>query len=158
MAFGLFKKKETEVKESDVLRLDNIRLNLPSTDKGAAIELAGRILFESGYVQEGYVAAMHAREEVLTTYIGNGIAIPHGVGAARDLIEKSGICVLQYPEGVDFGEDKRAYLVIGIAGRGQEHMSILTNLAELVQEESEVRKMAAEQDPKVLLKAFTQNI
>lgn len=139
----------------DVLVLENIRLGLASCGKTEAIATAGGILEKSGYVREGYAAAMQDREQVLTTYIGNGVAIPHGVGASRDLIVNSGICVLQYPDGVDFGDGKRAFLVVGIAGRGQEHMAILTNLAELVTEEETVMRMARETDPNALLQAFT---
>lgn len=112
----------------DLLKKENIKLDLPSTDKESAIRLTGRLLVESGYVEQEYIEAMIEREKDITTYIGQGIAIPHGVASAKEKIKKSGIVVLQFPDGVKFG-DETAYLVIGIAGIGDEHLAILGNIA-----------------------------
>ncbi len=79
---------------------------------------------------------MIQREEMLTTYIGKGIAIPHGVSDAKDAIKKSGISILQFPKGIDYDGEK-AYLVIGIAGVGNEHLGILANIAETMEEADE---------------------
>lgn len=113
---------------SELLRKDNIKLGLKDMSKEEAIRMAGRILVDSGYVNEGYIEAMIKREDDISTYIGKGIAIPHGVSSAKDEIKKSGIAVLQFPDGVQFGDEK-AYLVIGIAGKDNEHLSILANIA-----------------------------
>ena len=96
-----------------------------------AITAAGKILVASGYVDEGYVQGMLNREHDLSTYIGKGIAIPHGENAVKDTIKKTGIVVCQYPDGVKFG-DETAYLVIGIAGVGNDHLAILANIATMV--------------------------
>ena len=111
-----------------ILRKSNILLGLKSMEREDAIRLAGSILHESGYVEEEYIEAMIEREKDLTTYIGKGLAIPHGVGRAKENIKKSGMVVLQFPEGVLFG-DEVAYLVVGIAGVGNEHLEILSNIA-----------------------------
>lgn len=111
-----------------VLEKKNIKLGLKSVDKWEAIKMAGRLLVQSGYVEEEYIEAMLQREKDLTTYIGKGIAIPHGVNAAKAKVKKSGIVLLQFPDGIDFGEGA-AYILIGIAGVGNEHMEIISNLA-----------------------------
>ncbi|VBB05195.1 phosphotransferase system eiib component type 2/3, partial [Lucifera butyrica] len=122
--------------ENPILRKKNIKLGLAGTDKYEAIRQAGRLLQQGGYVKEDYIEAMIQRENDLSTYIGKGIAIPHGVGKAKEEIIQSGMVVLQYPEGVPFG-DEMAYLVIGIAGAGNEHLSILANIATAIEEEED---------------------
>jgi PTS system mannitol-specific IIA component len=141
----------------DVLVWKNILIGQKSVTKYEAIEAAGRLLVDGGYVYPGYIEAMKEREETLTTYIGNGVAIPHGVGAARDLILKSGITVIQYPEGVVFGEGKAAFLVIGIAGKGNEHMEIISNLAEFIQDEAILEELFRTKEAERLYAAFTNN-
>lgn len=144
--------------ENEVLKKDNIKLNQPSVNKYEAIRMAGRLLAESGYVDESYIEAMIEREDDLTTYIGCGVAIPHGVGRAKDFIKKSGIVVLQFPEGIDFGEEK-AYLVIGIAGVGDEHMDILSNIATVIGDEDEesLNKLKTTKDVNYIYETFTTN-
>lgn len=126
--------------KSDLLSKDCIKLGLKAANKEEAIRMAGRTLVDGGYVNEGYIEAMIKREEDISTYIGKGIAIPHGVSSAKDEIQKSGIAVLQFPEGVLFGEEK-AYLVIGIAGKDNEHLSILANIATAVEDEDSSDKV-----------------
>ncbi|MGV8983067.1 PTS mannitol transporter subunit IICBA, partial [Clostridium sp.] len=130
-------KIETKVKskntsDNKILAKKNIKLGLESTDKYTAIKMAGRLLYESGYVEEEYMDAMIQREDDLSTYIGKGVAIPHGVGEAKKNIKKTGMVVLQFPKGVMF-EDELAYLVIGIAGVGNEHLQILSNIANAIE-------------------------
>ena len=122
------------------LTKDNIRIGLPSTTKEEAIRLAGKILVDGGYVNEAYVDAMVQRDSELSTYIGNGTAIPHGVSEAKKQIKHTGISILQYPDGVDF-DGNTVYLVVGIAGVGNEHLTILANLAEIVEDEAKVEQL-----------------
>ena len=116
---------------TDVLRKENVRVGLPSVSREEAVAAAGKLLVAGGYADEGYVQGMLNREQDLSTYIGKGIAIPHGENAVKDTIKKTGIVVLQYPEGVKFGSDT-AHLVIGIAGMGNDHLAILANIATMV--------------------------
>lgn len=144
-----------ESKDYKVLSLSNIKLNLTSVDKYEAIKMAGKLLVESGCVDESYIQAMIEREDDLSTYMGNGVAIPHGVGNAKKYIKKSGIVVLQFPEGVEFGEEK-AYLVIGIAGVGDEHINILSNIATVISEdENIVEKLKTTKDVNYIYETFT---
>ena len=142
----------------DVLILENIRIGQNSVSKDEAIEMAGQLLVDSGYVMPEYIEAMKEREKVFTTYIGVGIAIPHGVGASKDKILKTGISIVQFPEGVDFGEDKKAFLVVGIAGKGNEHMKILTNLGEMIQEGDVIKSLFTEKDKAKIYSAFTEKL
>nr|WP_291708046.1 PTS mannitol transporter subunit IICBA [Clostridium sp.] len=126
------RKDNLNIKEENnklpILSERNIILGLESESKEEAIKRAGNLLVKGGYVKESYVEAMLERERVVSTYIGMGVAIPHGIGEAKREIKNSGIVVLQYPNGVDFGEEL-AYLVVGIAGVGDEHIEILSNIA-----------------------------
>jgi len=111
-----------------VLREENILTALPSESKEAAIRRAGNLLVAGGYVDAPYVEAMLRREELTSTYMGMGLAIPHGTAEAKAAVRHSGIVVLQYPDGVDFGDEK-ARLVVGIAGVGDEHLDLLAKIA-----------------------------
>jgi mannitol/fructose-specific phosphotransferase system IIA component len=144
--------------DNKVLRKDNIKLDQVSVNKYEAIRMAGRLLVESGCVDESYIEAMLEREDDLTTYIGCGVAIPHGVGRSKEFIKKSGIVVLQFPQGVDFGDEK-AYLVIGIAGVGDEHMDILSNIATVIGDEDEekLNKLKTTKDVNYIYETFTAN-
>jgi PTS system mannitol-specific IIA component len=124
-----------------ILNDNNIMLNMASEDKFAAIERAGRLLADNGYVDVEYIEGMRKRENDITTYIGNGIAIPHGTSEYVKNIKKSGIVVLQYPEGVDFGTGNVAYIMIGIAGRNDEHLEILSEIAIACQDERNVERL-----------------
>ena len=124
-----------------ILNDSNIMLDVAAEDKFEAIERAGRLLLENGYVDIEYLEGMRKRENDITTYIGNGIAIPHGTSEYVKHIRKSGIVVLQYPEGVDFGAGNVAYILIGIAGRNDEHLEILSAIAIACQDEKNVEKL-----------------
>ena len=108
---------------------DNIQLNIQFDNKYDAIKEAGKILLNRDCIEPEYIDAMIEREDKVSVYIGNGVAIPHGVGGSEKYIKKSGLSFLQIPEGIEFGDGKIAYLVIGIAGVDGEHLDILANIA-----------------------------
>ena len=124
-------------------------------EKEEAIRLAGQLLVDSGYVEEEYIEAMLQREIDLSTYIGNGTAIPHGVSEAKKRIKKTGICVLQFPEGINYGEEE-VFILIGIAGVGNEHLLILSNLAEILEDENKVGELRKTTSTEYIYKQFTQ--
>lgn len=129
----------------DILKKENIRLNQAFADKEEAIRYAGQILVDGGYVEEGYIKEMIQREENLTTYMGNFIAIPHGTENSKDMIKKSGLSVVQIPGGVNFGteeDEKMVSIVFGIAGVGNEHLDILSKIAIYCSEIDNVVKLA----------------
>jgi PTS system mannitol-specific IIA component len=124
-----------------MLSTEKVLLNAKVKDKQEAIELAGQLLVKSGHVSHEYIAKMHEREKELTTWIGNGVAIPHGTADSKELIHSTGISVVQIPDGVDFGNGNTVYLLFGIAAKGDEHLNILARLALLCADEESVKKM-----------------
>ena len=137
--------KATPVAKKQVLIKDGIRLNQAPVSKEEAIQAAGELLHQLGYVDETYVDAMQEREKLITTYMGMGVAIPHGTSQAKGTVKKTGIVMLQYPEGVDFGDEK-AYLVFGIAGIGNEHLDLLAKICEVLEDEEVLEKMKTTSD------------
>ena len=117
---------DTPIKKQ-VIIADGIRLGQKPVTKEEAIQAAGELLVELGYVDKSYVDAMQEREKLVSTYMGMGVAIPHGTTQAKGTVKKTGIVFIQYPEGVDFGAEK-AQLVFGIAGIGDEHLDLLGKL------------------------------
>lgn len=136
-----------------ILQRKNIRLNLASESKIQAIRRAGEALVASGYVEADYIAAMLKREEVVSTYIGNGVAIPHGTDSAKNNIISSGIVVHQYPQGIDF-DGEIAFLVVGIAGKNGEHMKILSQIALALEDEEEAKRLAITNDIEQIYNRF----
>ena len=141
-----------------ILSLKTVKLNVPTTDKESAIKLAGELLVQGGHVAPKYIDGMLAREETMSTYIGNGVAIPHGQFENKENIYSTGISVVQYPAGVvwDADEDETAYLVIGIAATADEHVGILSNLAEAIEEEESAEELIRATDPMVIIERLTR--
>lgn len=136
---------------TDVLTLKTVRLNGTARDKEDAIRQAGALLVEGGYVAPGYIEGMLQREQSMSTYVGNGVAIPHGQFDNLSLIYKTGICVLQLPEGVIWEDEEKVYLVVGIAATSDEHVNILANLAEVIEDEETAQLLARTDDPELVV-------
>lgn len=140
----------------EVLAKDNILIGLKTESKDDAILRAGHLLEQKGYALKGYAEAMLKRENESTTYMGMGIAIPHGTDEAKKDIIRSGIVILQYPEGVDFGDEK-AYLIAGIAGKGDEHIEILASLGETFEDEDKLKTLMSAEDPNIIYNILNNN-
>lgn len=119
--------------ETGVLIRAAIRLGQHATDKWDALRQAGALLEEIGAVDDGYAAAMLEREGQISTYMGEGVAIPHGTDQARALVRRTALGFIQYPVGVDW-DDEVVHLVIPIAASGDEHVGVLSALAEVLVE------------------------
>lgn len=145
---------EEDINGNQVLTKEYIRLGLEALSKQDAIRDAGKILYDSGCVEAGYVDAMIEREMDCSTYIGNGVAIPHGTNEARKLIKKSGVSILQYPDGVDFNGNT-AYLVIAIAATGDQHLNILAELAKIIEDKDEMEILKTTSDRDYICNRFT---
>lgn len=126
---------------SDIFIPENIILNAHANDKFEAITLTGNTLKMNGYVTDKYVQRMKLREEIVSTYLGNGLAIPHGTDGSDCEIIKSGISLVQFPDGIDFGDGNTAYITIGIAGKEGEHMDLLNKIALICIEEKNVQAL-----------------
>lgn len=118
------------------LELNAIHPGARAGDKEEAIRQVAAALTSAGNVGEGYVKGMLAREQQTSTYLGNGIAIPHGTTDTRDLVLKTGVQVYQFPQGIAWGEDQTAYVVIGIAAKSDEHLALLRQLTHVLSDDS----------------------
>ena len=137
------------------LERNNVKLDAKVANKAEAIQAASNLLVDSQYIQPGYVDSMLAREKVANTYLGNGIAIPHGLPKDRDLILRTGISVLQVPAGLQWNRGETVYLVVAIAARSDEHIGILANLTTVLTEEETVRRLAKTDDPDDIIQALS---
>ncbi len=138
-----------------MLRTEDIVLNLPVEPKLDIIRRCGALLHKAGYVEEAYIESMVARDTSFSTAIGNLIAIPHGEKSAASSIKQTGLCVLTYPDGIEWGEEK-VKLVIGIAALSDEHLSILENIVEVLEDESDVEHLVAAASKEKILEIFTK--
>ena len=120
----------------------NIHLNANAADKQQAIEMAASALVQADNVENGYLQGMLAREQQTSTFLGNGIAIPHGTLDTRSMVKKTGVQVFQFPQGIEWGEGNIAYVVIGIAARSDEHLSLLRQLTDVLSDEDTAAKLA----------------
>ncbi|HHF4046636.1 TPA: fused PTS fructose transporter subunit IIA/HPr protein [Haemophilus influenzae] len=120
----------------------NIHLNANAADKQQAIEMAASALVQADNVENGYLQGMLARELQTSTFLGNGIAIPHGTLDTRSMVKKTGVQVFQFPQGIEWGEGNIAYVVIGIAARSDEHLSLLRQLTQVLSDEDTAAKLA----------------
>ena len=120
----------------------NIHLNANAADKQRAIEMAASALVQADNVENGYLQGMLAREQQTSTFLGNGIAIPHGTLDTRSMVKKTGVQVFQFPQGIEWGEGNIAYVVIGIAARSDEHLSLLRQLTHVLSDEDTAAKLA----------------
>lgn len=140
-----------------ILSKDRISLQTNASDKVEAIRKAGEMLVKTGCVLSAYVDGMLAREQSMSTSLGNGVAIPHGIYENRDDILKTGISVLQLVDGVDWDDGEKVYLVIGIAAASDEHVGVLANLAEVIDDESHLAELLKTNDPDVIVKFLGVN-
>jgi len=158
ITIGNYRKVIDKVKQMTkpaVLLKENIKINCPSVDSDTAIRLAGENLVESGYVQEKYIEGMLERDHSLSVFMGNYIALPHGEYEYKQYIKTSGIVVHIYPQGIDWhGEVVK--LVVGLAGQGEDHMIILSNVATVFSEEEDVLKAITEQNVDEIYALLTQ--
>ena len=124
-----------------VLLKKNIVLNNAPVDKETAIRTIGQMLVDSGYVTEKYVDGMVAKEDVFNTAIGNNLAIPHGIESVIGEIKNSGLAIMTYPEGIDWGDDEIVKLVIAVASAGDDHVETLGKIAMTCESEEAVEKI-----------------
>ncbi|AEB22561.1 PTS sugar transporter subunit IIA [Bacillus sp. L381] len=140
----------------EVLAKANIKLNQTVNSKEDAIRLAGQTLIDNGYVKNGYVEKMFEREETSSTFMGNFIAIPHGTEDAKEEVLHSGISIIQIPNGVEYGEGNTAKVVFGIAGKNNEHLDILSNIAIICSEEENIERLISAKTEEELAAIFSE--
>ena len=139
-----------------LIRPELIRLGAAPASKAEAIRQAGQLLVEAGCIAPAYVESLLAREQVANTYLGSGVAIPHGQIADRHMIRQTGIAVLQAPGGVAWNEGQEATLVFAIAAQSDEHLALLRRLTRLLQDETTLHRLAITADAGDILRALDQ--
>lgn len=107
------------------LAVEQIAMGQKAADKGQALALLAERLVADGLVAQGYLEGLREREAQGSTFLGQGIAIPHGTPQTRDLVFSTGVRLMQFPEGVDWGDGQMVYLAIAIAARSDEHLRLL---------------------------------
>jgi len=133
-----------------ILAINRIRLRSEAVDKVDAIRQAGELLVTTGCITPEYVEGMLARERSMSTYLGNGVAIPHGEYDNRQHILKTGISVVQIPAGVEWETGEMVHLVIGIAASSDEHVGVLTRLANVVDDDAALQILNQTHDPQIV--------
>jgi len=139
-----------------ILSKENILLNASFINKEEAIRKTGQILVEKDYVRDHYIEKMLEREKLTTTYMGNFVAIPHGTEDAKKNVIESGISIIQVPNGVDFGNGNIVKILIGIAGKDDEHLEILSQIAIVCSEEENIQKLVEATTPEQILNMFEE--
>lgn len=129
-----------------VLSAEGVRLGLAATDKWDAVRQSGALLVELGAAEPGYVDAMLEREGSVSTYIGEGVAIPHGTDASRSLVTRTSLGVLQFPRGVDW-DGNEVTVCVAIASSGEEHVAVLSALAQILMEPDQAERLRSATDP-----------
>jgi PTS system mannitol-specific IIA component len=137
-----------------ILSTETILLNAEVEDKESAIRLTGNVLVERGHVDSAYIEKMLEREALTSTYMGNFVAIPHGTEDAKQSVKESGIAIIQVPNGVDFENGNIVKLLIGIAGKDNEHLDILSQIAIVCSEEENVEKIVNAASKEEILALF----
>ncbi len=141
---------------SEILTPETIELKASLDSQEEAIRRAGTLLVENGHVEERYIDSMFEREKSVSTFIGNAVAIPHGTGDSKQWVTRSGLSVITVPEGVEYGDGNVAKLVIGIAGKGDEHLEILSRIATVCEDEDNVEQIVCAETKEELLAFFEE--
>ena len=124
----------------ELLAEDSIRLDATAADRDDAIRHAGQALLDAGAIEPSYIDAMLERENSVSTYVGEGVAIPHGTDESREHIKRAALAFLQFPEGVDWN-GKTAQVCIAIASRSDEHIGILQSLAMVLSDKEKAQRL-----------------
>jgi PTS system mannitol-specific IIA component len=142
--------------ETNILTPETVELGATLGTRDEAIRRAGELLVENGHVDDRYVDSMFEREKSVSTFMGNAVAIPHGTEDAKKWVERSGLSIITVPQGVEYGDGDVAKLVIGIAGKGDDHLEMLSKIAIVVSEEENVERLVNAQSKEELLAIFDE--
>ena len=125
------------------LKPEDIFIGCRANSKKKALRIAADSLQASGYVSEGFFESMVEREKALSTWIGAGVAMPHCSKEGIDLVRQTGFQLLQFPDGVGWGEGKVAFLVVAVAAKNNEHIDVIADLADLLDDEVKTTLLAS---------------
>ncbi|MFV8668325.1 phosphoenolpyruvate--protein phosphotransferase [Ralstonia pseudosolanacearum] len=142
---------------SPLICAERIRLQQRATDKTSAIRAAGRLLADTGCIDPAYIDSLLRRETVANTFLGHGVAIPHGMGEDRHLIRQTGIAVLQFPDGLEWHPGQTTHLVFAIAAQSDEHITLLRRLTRLLNDNARLRQLFSTQRAEDIVAALSQD-
>jgi mannitol/fructose-specific phosphotransferase system IIA component len=145
--------------QKSVLIKESILTNKVFLDNKEATIAAGNLLLENGYIEKEYIDSMLEKLETqsFATYIGNGVAIPHGMSEGSKYVNNTGISIIQVPEGVDWNEEK-AYIVVGIAANSDDHMNVLASLADAIEDVEDAKKLWSETSVEKIYQLLSVNL
>jgi|TARA_B100001093_G_scaffold518723_1_gene604631 mannitol/fructose-specific phosphotransferase system IIA component len=145
--------------QKSVLIKESILTNKVFLDNKEATIAAGNLLLENGYIEKEYIDSMLEKLETqsFATYIGNGVAIPHGMSEGSKYVNNTGISIIQVPEGVDWNEEK-AYIVVGIAANSDDHMNVLASLADAIEDVEDAKKLWSETSVEKIYELLSENL
>ena len=126
---------------SELVGESSVRLGLSATDRFDAVRQCGAALVESGAVSESYIDSMLEREHAVSTFIGEGVAIPHGTLAGKNSVHRPAMVVLGFPDGVDWGDGETASVCVGLAAPAGGHVALVARLAEILLDPELARRL-----------------
>lgn len=142
------------VDPSALLAPGSIRLFEQAATKEDAVRMCGQALVDAGAVDPAYIDSMLEREASISTFLGEGVSIPHGTNAGKKSVLRDALCVLRFPDGVDWGAGT-ATLCIGIAAQGDGHLEILAELAQILLDPERAEALRKAEDPETVLTLLT---
>ena len=145
--------------EHDVLLKESILTGQSFSSKEEATIMAGELLLENGYIEKEYIDSMLEKLDTqsFATYIGNGVAIPHGMADGSKFVRHTGISVIQVPEGIPWNEEV-AYVIVGIAANSDDHMGVLSALADAIEDEEDAKKLWRESSAENIYNLLSVNL
>ena len=145
--------------QKSVLIKESILTNKEFSDNKDATVAAGNLLLENGYVQKEYIQSMLEKLDTqsFATYIGNGVAIPHGMSEGSKYVIDTGISVIQVPHGIDWNEEK-AYIIVGIAANSDDHMNVLASLADAIEDIEDAKILWRETSVDKIFNLLSENL
>ncbi len=144
-----------DARSDEVMPASSVVLHGTASSAASAIDEAGQLLVGAGAVDEGYVAAMHDRERSVSTFMGNGLAIPHGTNDAKSSILRSGMSFIRYDDPIDWNGNEVRF-VVGIAGQGNEHLALLQNVAMTFSDPAQVARLEQASSADEILSIFDE--
>jgi mannitol/fructose-specific phosphotransferase system IIA component len=145
--------------EYEVLLKESILTGQSFSSKEEATIMAGELLLENGYIEKEYIDSMLEKLDTqsFATYIGNGVAIPHGMADGSKFVRHTGISVIQVPEGIPWNEEV-AYVIVGIAANSDDHMGVLSALADAIEDEEDAKKLWRESSAENIYNLLSVNL
>lgn len=145
--------------DQDLLTHETIRLGITAVDRRDAIEQSGQLLVAAGAVDPAYVEAMHEREQVMSSYMGEGFALPHGTDESRKHVHRAAVAFVQFAEPIIWEEDDEETLAaLAVAATSDEHVGILATLAKVLVDEDKAERLRTTHDVGEVLELLAPEI